>query len=239
MFVELALSATRPEGRTSQFVPENFYNGANAAAIRAQIFENTTLERLLCFENRREIWFKDVDSRAKFALFVVRNQGKTEQFPAVFGITTNEALAAVEDNLLGIPVAVVREFSPDAVAVMEFSNQFEIDIARKMYTRFPKFGERIAGIPYREYQTEVHMGNDRGLFDEDPSGLPVYEGRMVAAFDYRAKATSVAVAARPTGSSSRSVIPRSRSSRNGTCPLQNSQRNWEIVLSPIVLPSAT
>lgn len=70
---------------------------------------------------------------------------------------------------------------------MEFSNQFEIDIARKMYARFPKFGEKIVGAPYRNYQREVDMGNDRGLFDEDPSGLPVYEGRMVAAFDYRAK----------------------------------------------------
>jgi hypothetical protein len=35
---------------------------------------------------------------------------------------------------------------------------------------------------------EIHMGNDRDLFTEDPSGVPVYEGRMVAQFDHRAKA---------------------------------------------------
>jgi hypothetical protein len=32
------------------------------------------------------------------------------------------------------------------------------------------------------------MGNDREEFEDDPSGLPVYEGRMVEAFDHRAKA---------------------------------------------------
>ena len=31
------------------------------------------------------------------------------------------------------------------------------------------------------------MGNDRDLFDEDPSGIPVYEGRMVGQYDHRAK----------------------------------------------------
>ena len=70
---------------------------------------------------------------------------------------------------------------------MEFANQFEIDIARKMYADFPRFGEQIEGAPYRHYMREVDMGTDRELFDEDPSGLPVYEGRMVSAFDYRAK----------------------------------------------------
>lgn len=31
------------------------------------------------------------------------------------------------------------------------------------------------------------MGNDRGLFTNDPAGLPVYEGRMIDHFDHRAK----------------------------------------------------
>jgi hypothetical protein len=32
------------------------------------------------------------------------------------------------------------------------------------------------------------MGNDRELFVEDPNAIPIYEGRMVEAFDHRAKA---------------------------------------------------
>ncbi len=86
-----------------------------------------------------------------------------------------------------IPVEMIREFSPDALAVMEFGNQRDIDIASKMYARWPKFGDEDAGPPYRQYMAEVHMGNDRDLFDEDPSGLPLYEGRMVSHYDHRAK----------------------------------------------------
>lgn len=70
---------------------------------------------------------------------------------------------------------------------MEFSSQMDIDIAAKMYARWPKFGDASAGPPFRHYQTEVHMGNDRHLFTEDLAGLPVYEGRMVAHYDHRAK----------------------------------------------------
>jgi hypothetical protein len=34
---------------------------------------------------------------------------------------------------------------------------------------------------------EIDMGTDRDLFGEDPSGLPLYEGRMVTHYDHRAK----------------------------------------------------
>ena len=51
-----------------------------------------------------------------------------------------------------------------------------IDVCRKMYDRYPKFGEKITGMPNRIYMAEVHMGNDRELFTEDGDGMPVFEG---------------------------------------------------------------
>ena len=59
--------------------------------------------------------------------------------------------------------------------------------AEKVYSRYPKFGEQISGVPTRIYMREVDMGTDRGLFTEDTDGLPVFEGRMVDLYDYRAK----------------------------------------------------
>jgi hypothetical protein len=56
-----------------------------------------------------------------------------------------------------------------------------------MYSRWPKFGESIPGTPQRVYMRELDMGNDRDIFDEDPNGVPLYEGRMVDQFDHRAK----------------------------------------------------
>ena len=56
MFVELALREPA-RGRAAQFVPENLYNGANAAAIRRHLFENTVLSGIVTFENTKKIWF--------------------------------------------------------------------------------------------------------------------------------------------------------------------------------------
>jgi hypothetical protein len=88
---------------------------------------------------------------------------------------------------LSIPVALLREFSPDALAVMEFSNQLEIDIARKMYARFPRLGDKVTGLPDLDPVREVDMGTDNALFTSDSTGWPLYQGSMVTHHDYRAK----------------------------------------------------
>lgn len=188
MFVETALATTRRGGYVAQFVPEGLYNGANAAAIRQEIFTAFQLVRLAGFENSKGIWFPEIDTRAKFCLYVARREGTTEEFFCAFRVSSvNGVRAALSDGALRIPTALVAEFSPDALAVMEFSSQFEIDICRTMYSHYPKFGETAAGAPYRLYMREVDMGTDRELFSDAVDGLPVYEGRMIDAFDYRAK----------------------------------------------------
>ncbi|CUA90575.1 Methyltransferase domain [Chelatococcus sambhunathii] len=188
MFIETALAATRPERVAAQFVPEGLYNGANATAIRNELFDNFRLTKLGGFENTKEIWFKRVDSRTKFCLYVAWKGGRTEQFAAAFRINTMERLQDfASGQTLSIPVSVVAEFSPEARAVMEFAAQSEIDVCAKMYGLYPKFGAEVEGLPYRHYMAEVHMGNDRALFSEGDEGLPVFEGRMIDAYDYRAK----------------------------------------------------
>ena len=103
----------------------------------------------------------------------------------VSSITTLEK--AVSGQALRMPLDLVKEFSPDAMAIMEFAAQPDIDVCRKMYLRQPKFGERIPGQPNRVYMAEAHMGSNRDLFTEDTDGLPLFEGRMVGRYDYRAK----------------------------------------------------
>lgn len=56
-----------------------------------------------------------------------------------------------------------------------------------MQSSFPSFGEDKTDPPFRTYQREVDMGNDKLLFCANPKGTPVYEGRMISHFDHRAK----------------------------------------------------
>lgn len=188
MFVEAHLALTRPGGTSGQVVPEGLYNGANSMALRQCLFDEWTLSRLFGFENASEAWFKGIDSRTKFCLYTAVREGSTQSFLSAFNIRSVERLQRVDaGEALQIPVTLVREFSPDALAIMEFGSQREIDIASKMYSAWPKFGDESAGDPTRHYMAELHMGNDRDLFAEDVAGLPVYEGRMVSQFDHRAK----------------------------------------------------
>ena len=192
MFVETALTITRPQGAAAQFVPEGLYNGANATAIREELFDNFRLVKLAGFENTKEVWFRilpfDVHVGTKFCLYVALKSGRTRQFEAAFRINTMERL---QDFALGtslsIPLPLVNESSPDAKAVMEYASQSEIEVCSRMYGLYPKFGTKIAKLPFRRYMCEVHMGRDRGFFSEDDEGLPVFEGRMVDTYDYRAK----------------------------------------------------
>ncbi|MCP4607532.1 MAG: N-6 DNA methylase [Planctomycetes bacterium] len=187
MFVEAALSLTHRNGWASQIVPEGLYNGANCMAIRRALYGTCRLDRVYGFENANEVWFSDIDTRMKFCLYAAHLGLQTESFRAAFNIRSLNQLAEVEARRsLHIPVHLVKEFSPDALAIMELGNQMDIDIAEKMY-RWPPFGDEAAGPPRRVYMREIDMGTDRRLFGEDPNGVPLYEGRMVDQFDYRAK----------------------------------------------------
>jgi hypothetical protein len=172
----------------AQLVPENLYNGANAMAIRRALFDRFEWQLLLGFENAREVWFRDIDTRTKFCLYAAKKAGRTETIQAAFNVRSLDDLkVATSGSALRIPVRLIEEFSPDALAIMELSSQRDIDIAAKMYGAWPKFGDDDAGPPHRHYMREIDMGTDRDLFSEDPTGLPLYEGRMVDAFDHRAK----------------------------------------------------
>ena len=189
MFVETAMAQVCSNGCIAQLVPEGLYKGANATAIRSVLFERFDLRVLVGLVNLKGVWFPSVHPQFEFCLYCARKGDRTKTFSAAFRVSSPDVLAAATDGrVLQIPAALVREFSPDALAVMEFAAQTDIDICRKMYSGYPKFGEQVPGQPYRVYMREVDMGTDRGLFPEGAQGIPLFEGRMIDLYDYRAKA---------------------------------------------------
>ena len=187
MFAEMAFTRIRRRGIAAQVLPENFYNGANAMALRRALFDRFDWRILIGFENARETWFPGTDSRLKFCLYAAVQGGRTETVAVAFNVRSPEQLDEARRDLLRLSPKLVREFSPDALAIMELGTQLEIDIASRMYADWPKFGDG-GGSPARLYCREVDMGTDRDLLTDERLGLPLYEGRMVSQFDHRAKA---------------------------------------------------
>jgi hypothetical protein len=188
MFAETALQVIRKGGWASQVVPEGFYNGPNSMAIRQELFEAFDLKRVLGFENHRGYWFDGPDTRMKFCIYNARKDSRTKSFQVAFNIRNSEQLSQIEaGGCLTLPVSLVKEFSPEALAIMELGCQMDIDITAKMYERWPKFGDKQAGPPVRFYMREIDKETDHSVFSETPNGPPYYEGRMVDQYDYRAK----------------------------------------------------
>ncbi|MEI7951284.1 MAG: N-6 DNA methylase [Synechococcaceae cyanobacterium ELA182] len=188
-FVELSLSLCADNGVAGMVVPENLYNGANAMALRRELTERRGPLILRGFENTKNHWFEDIDSRSKFCLFVSPPRPVGDHgIDAAFCIRTDQQLKELPSKVV-IPAWVNKEIGGDALAIPEIRSNLEVEILERLYAAYPRFSDGYAKLPGgRPYAAEVHMGNDRDMFTEDASAIPLYEGKMVDQYDYRAKA---------------------------------------------------
>jgi hypothetical protein len=187
MFVETALRRTRLGGFASQVVPAGLYGGANASAIRKYIFDHNRLVFLAGCENKGAVFFPGVHPQTWFALYAVHRGGRTDRFRVTFGVDSIEKAMRARADSMELEADLTRQHAPDTYAIPDLRNLSELTTSRKMNAACPTFGDRVPGQPFRHYSREVDMGNDRSLFTDDPTGLPVYEGRMIDNFDHRAK----------------------------------------------------
>ena len=174
------------------------------------------LHSIIGFENTGRVWF-DIDTRQKFCLYVAEPGHPQEAFGAAFNVNSLAKALALKKGLpFSIPISLVEEFSPEALAVSEVAHASEVEVARKIYATFPKFGSGWDDPDFRPYAAELHMGNDRGAFDSSVESVPVYEGRMVDSFDYRAKAyvsgrgRAAVWRSMPFGSKDKAIVPQWR-----------------------------
>jgi len=214
MFVETALQLTRSGGSAAQVVPAGFYGGANAAAIRRELYEQWQLSCVFGFINTGEHWFASVDATTRFAAYIARKGGETKSFEVAFELRSSTDLTrALAGETTTLAISDIREQSPAALAIPEVTDAVDAALATRMSICWPLFGDETAGPPVRHFQAELHMGNDRDLFGDFTDGLPVYEGRMVDQFDHRAKAyrsgrgRSAVWEALPFGDPRKAIVP--------------------------------
>jgi hypothetical protein len=189
IFVEVAMQSVRRNGFVAQVVPSGFFNGGNASAIRRELFDHWELSHVLGFINTTGDWFPEVHRDTSFGVYAARNRDTTEEIQVAFELRTSAELArALAGETTNLSVADIREQSPESLAIPEISGAGDAALVALVSSRWPQLGDESVGQPIRRFQAELHMGNDRDLFGDFDEGLPVFEGRMVDQFDYRAKA---------------------------------------------------
>lgn len=214
LFVEQSLRLIRPEGLIGLLAPSGIAADRGASPFFSTIARGSRLRVLFDFENRRSRndapYFPDVDGRFKFCVLVAG--GARRRFSAArcaFYLHGTDDTAD-PDKTFTLTSTDFSNVNPNTGTAPIFRRAHEAEITTAIYARIPVFVDRRHEPPQRvwpvRYLTMLHMTNDSNLFKDrsalETAGcypvmgnrfrkgktdyLPLYEGKMVQAFDHRA-----------------------------------------------------
>jgi len=195
LFIERDLSLVRQGGQLSLLVPSGFQTDEGCADLRRWFINENRLEELTSFENRgytavengREKTkhiFPDVDNRFKFGFFKVVKGIRT---PPGHAFDSRFYLRDPKDAFsppIRYSLEMASAFSPDNLAFMEWRNQKDYDVGRKIRGQHTLLGE----LGYR-FRRELHLTGDARFLHKigakklGPGLMPLLEGKSIHQFD--------------------------------------------------------
>ena len=214
LFVERAMNLVKPDGFLGLLTPSGIYADKTAAKFFKSVSTSGRLASLFDFENKK-IFFKDVHASFKFCAITFGGEERTfDEAKCAFFLHDTET---INDQERRFPLAPddFTKVNPNTGTSPIFRTRREADITRRIYERHPVLVDRSRGGERRawpvRYHTMFHMTNDSGLFRTaaqlesdgfypvegnrwkrgDELYLPLYEGKMVQAFDHRAASVVV------------------------------------------------
>lgn len=188
LFADLARTLTNIRGNAGIIVPTGIATDDNNKDFFADLNKTQSLVTLFDFENREKL-FAEVDSRMRFSLLTI-SRGYNRHPDVAFFLTRTEH---IRDSRR------IFSLSPDDLALLNpqtrtcpvFRTGIDAFLTKKMYLRAPILIDEEKdnnpwGIRFR--QGLFNMTSDSGLFVGRAADglLPLYEGKMVQAYDHRA-----------------------------------------------------
>ncbi len=220
LFVERALSLVKPDGFVGLLTPSGIYADKTAARFFQSVSTTGRVSGLFDFENRRlgtdlPPFFPDVDSRFKFCALILG--GEERQFERTECAFFLHDMRAIRDEDRCFPLAPddFMRVNPNTGTAPIFRTRRDADITRRIYERHPVLVDRSGGkerkvwpVKYvrmfdmtndsHHFRTAAQL-NDEGFYPVagnrwkkgEELYLPLYEGKMVQAFDHRAASVVV------------------------------------------------
>ena len=220
LFVERAMGLVKPDGIVGLLTPSGIYADKTAAKFFRSVSTSGRLGGLFDFENRRlgtdlPPFFPDVDSRFKFCALIFG--GEERRFNGTRCAFFLHDLQTIEDPERCFTLAPVDfgRVNPNTGTSPVYRTRRDAEVTRGIYERHPVLVNRSGGGERRawpvRYVRQFDMTNDSHLFRTatqlDNEGfyrvegnhwmrgeelyLPLYEGKMVQAFDHRAASVVV------------------------------------------------
>ena len=216
LFVERAMALVKPQGMVGLLVPSGIASDKTAARFFRRVATEGRLRALYDFENKK-VFFPDVDSRFKFCVLVASAGASASSPPArcAFFLHSTAELADSR-RCFTLTAADFARVNPNTGTAPIFRSRRDAELTMGIYQRLPVLVDRSTGEEKKawpvKYSTMFHMTNDSHLFRtkeeleeregafpvggnrwDSPSGVwvPLYEGKMVQAFDHRAASVVV------------------------------------------------
>jgi hypothetical protein len=209
LFVERAMQLVKPTGIIGLLTPSGIASDKTAAPFFKAVATEGRLKALYDFENKK-VFFPDVHASFKFCVFVA--SPKPFKNPALCAFYVRNVKELEDPNrCFTLTAADFAKFNPNTGTAPIFKTRRDADITSAIYSRLPVLVDKSSGVEVKQwpvkYFTMFHMTNDSNLFRtrkelEENEGaypiggnvfdsgngqwLPLYEGKMVQAYDHRA-----------------------------------------------------
>ncbi len=215
LFAELARSLVAPEGLVGLLVPSGIATDDTTKRFFRDLMDSKRLVSLYDFENRNKV-FEDVDGRFKFSALVFGGETrKTERADFVFFAHGVEDTAEVnKQRHISLTAADMALFNPNTKTCPIFRTRRDAELTKGIYKRIPILideNRRHGGNPWGiKFLRMLDQTNDAEHFREakvwekkgyqlernvytkaKKRALPLYEAKMVQAFDHRAASVMV------------------------------------------------
>ena len=214
LFVERAMTLVKPDGMVGLLTPSGIASDKTAARFFKGVSTQGRLRALYDFENKK-VFFPDVHASFKFCVFVASPSPVKDPARCAFYL---HSVAELDDPERRFPLTAAdfARVNPNTGTAPIFRTRRDAELTTAIYGRLPVLVDRSSGGEVKawpvKYTTMFHMTNDSNLFRTreeleeregaypiggnrfgSPSGdwVPLYEGKMVQAFDHRAASVVV------------------------------------------------
>jgi len=213
LFAELARTIVAPTGRVGLLVPSGIATDDTTKTFFNELMESQTLALLYDFENKRG-WFADLHRSFKFSTLIFG--GAARKTPAADFVFFAHAMEDLQDRRRHIPLSAadMKLVNPNTRTCPIFRTRRDAELTRAIYRRVPVLideSRREGGNPWGiRFVRMFDQTNDAELFHTaeqlremgfKPDGnrwkkgkklfLPLYEAKMVQAYDHRAASVLV------------------------------------------------
>ncbi|MEK9629497.1 MAG: hypothetical protein VW455_10820 [Nitrospinota bacterium] len=211
LFVERAHRLLKNEGMVGLLTPSGIASDKGASKFFKSISTEGRLAGFFDFENKK-IFFPAIHASFKFCAYIAGGKDrKFEETRMAFFLHSTEELEN-PDRCFSLTPEDFNRVNPNTGTAPIFRTQRDADITRRIYEKFPILNDHEKGKVWPvKYHTMFHMTNDSHLFKTkeelekdgfypvegnrlqkgEEEFLPLYEGKMVQAYDHRAASVVV------------------------------------------------